>query len=84
MVTNQPIPAKGGSLIGATTVVWEDVYKGTNVMWRVPRNIRWNDSAEAFEDGRPYSGVSLNSFCRKAGSFNSATRSARGKLATAL
>ncbi len=44
MVTNNPIPAKGGSLIGATTVNWEDAYKGPNVMWRVPRNIRWNDN----------------------------------------
>ena len=50
MVTNNPIPAKGGSLIGATTVVWEDVYKGANVMWRVPRNIRWNDNVVVRED----------------------------------
>jgi membrane protease subunit (stomatin/prohibitin family) len=50
MVTNNPIPAKGGSLIGATTVNWEDVYKGPNVMWRVPRNIRWNDNIVVRED----------------------------------
>ena len=50
MVTNQPIPSKGGSLIGATTVNWEDVYKGTNVMWRVPRNIRWGDNIVVRED----------------------------------
>jgi len=50
MVTNNPIPAKGGSLIGATTVAWEDVYKGNNVMWRVPRNIRWNDNIVVRED----------------------------------
>ncbi len=50
MVTNNPIPAKGGSLIGATTVNWEDAYKGPNVMWRVPRNIRFNDNIVVRED----------------------------------
>ena len=50
MVTNNPIPAKGGSLIGATTINWEDVYKGTNVMWRVPRNIKWGDNIVVRED----------------------------------
>ncbi len=50
MVTNNPIPSKGGSLIGATTVNWEDAYKGPNVMWRVPRNIRWNDNIVVRED----------------------------------
>jgi membrane protease subunit (stomatin/prohibitin family) len=50
MVTNQPIPPKGGSLIGSTTIVWEDVYKGPNVMWRVPRNIRWNDNIVVRQD----------------------------------
>ncbi|MFZ1022511.1 MAG: SPFH domain-containing protein [Thermoplasmata archaeon] len=50
MVTNKPIPATGGSLIGATTVNWEDAYKGTNVMWRVPRNIRWGDNIVIRED----------------------------------
>lgn len=50
MVTNNPIPAKGGSLIGATTVNWEDAYKGNNVMWRVPRNIRWNDNIVVRQD----------------------------------
>ena len=50
MVTNNPVPAKGGSLIGATTVVWEDIYKGPNVMWRVPRNIRWGDNIVVRED----------------------------------
>lgn len=50
MVTNNPVPAKGGSLIGATTIAWEDVYKGPNVMWRVPRNIRWNDNIVVRED----------------------------------
>jgi membrane protease subunit (stomatin/prohibitin family) len=50
MVTNNPVPAKGGSLIGATTVVWEDVYKGPNVLWRVPRNIRWGDNVVVRQD----------------------------------
>ncbi|HEV2166016.1 MAG TPA: SPFH domain-containing protein [Thermoplasmata archaeon] len=50
MVTNNPIPAKGGSLIGATTINWEDAYKGDNVMWRVPRNIRWGDNVVVRED----------------------------------
>ena len=50
MVTNQPIPQKGGSLIGATTINWEDAYKGNNVMWRVPRNIRWNDNIVVRQD----------------------------------
>ncbi len=50
MVTNQPIPQKGGSLFGSTTINWEDVYKGNNVMWRVPRNIRLNDNVVVRED----------------------------------
>ena len=50
MVGNAPVPAKGGSLLGATTVAWEDVYKGTNVMWRVPRNIRYGDNIVVRED----------------------------------
>jgi membrane protease subunit (stomatin/prohibitin family) len=50
MVTNNPIPAKGGSLIGATTINWEDVYKGPNVIWRVPRNVRWNDNVVVRQD----------------------------------
>ncbi len=50
MVTNQPIPQRGGSFIGATTVNWEDAYKGNNVMWRVPRNIRWNDNIVVRQD----------------------------------
>jgi len=50
MVTNNPIPAKGGSLFGSTTVNWEDVYKGNNVMWRVPRNIKLNDNIVVRED----------------------------------
>jgi membrane protease subunit (stomatin/prohibitin family) len=50
MVTNTPIPAKGGSLFGSTTINWEDAYKGPNVMWRVPRNIRLNDNVVVRQD----------------------------------
>ncbi len=50
MVTNQPIPPKGGSLFGSTTVNWDDANKGPNVMWRVPRNIRLNDNIVVRED----------------------------------
>ena len=50
MVTNNPVPAKGGSLIGATTINWEDVYKGPNIMWRVPRNIHWGDNVVVRQD----------------------------------
>jgi membrane protease subunit (stomatin/prohibitin family) len=50
MVTNNPVPAKGGSLIGATTINWEDAYKGPNVLWRVPRNIHWGDNVVVRED----------------------------------
>jgi membrane protease subunit (stomatin/prohibitin family) len=50
MVTNKPVPPSGGSLIGATTINWEDVYKGPNVMWRVPRNIKWGDNVVVRED----------------------------------
>ena len=50
MVGNAPIPARGGSLFGSTTINWEDVYKGPNVMWRVPRNIRLNDNIVVRED----------------------------------
>ena len=50
MVTNNPVPAKGGSLIGATTINWEDAYKGNNVLWRVPRNIRWGDNVVVRQD----------------------------------
>ncbi len=50
MVTNQPIPPKGGSLFGSTTINWDDANKGPNVMWRVPRNIRLNDNIVVRED----------------------------------
>ena len=35
---------------GAATIIWEDAYKGPNVMWRVPRNIRLNDNVVVRED----------------------------------
>jgi membrane protease subunit (stomatin/prohibitin family) len=50
MVTNKPIPGKGGSLLGATTINWEDAYKGPNVMWRVPRNVHYGDNIVVRED----------------------------------
>ena len=50
MVTNRPIPSSGGSLLGSTTINWEDAFKGDNVMWRVPRNIRMNDNIVIRED----------------------------------
>jgi membrane protease subunit (stomatin/prohibitin family) len=31
-------------------MVWEDAYKGQNMMWRVPRNIRYNDNIVVRED----------------------------------
>lgn len=41
---------KQGSFFGAVTIIWEDANKGTNVMWRVPRNIRLNDNIVVRED----------------------------------
>lgn len=38
------------SIIGATTINWEDMNKRTNIMWRVPRNIRFNDNIVVRED----------------------------------
>jgi membrane protease subunit (stomatin/prohibitin family) len=39
-----------GSIIGAATVVWDDAEKRNNVMWKVPRNIRFNDNIVVRED----------------------------------
>ncbi len=39
-----------GSIIGATTVLWDDAEKRNNVMWKVPRNIRFNDNIVVRED----------------------------------
>ncbi|MGA2665646.1 MAG: SPFH domain-containing protein [Nitrososphaerales archaeon] len=44
------IPATGGSVIGSTTINWEDQFKQNNVMWKVPRNIRLNDNIVVRED----------------------------------
>jgi membrane protease subunit (stomatin/prohibitin family) len=41
---------KKGSVIGSTTVDWEDAQKRNNVMWKVPRNIRYNDNIVVRED----------------------------------
>lgn len=39
-----------GSVIGATTIAWDDNFKRGNIIWRVPRNIRWNDNIVVRED----------------------------------
>ena len=44
------IPATGGSVLGSTTIAWEDQYKRENVMWKVPRLIRLNDNIVVRED----------------------------------
>lgn len=38
------------SVIGAATFKWEDADKRNNIMYRVPRNIRWNDNIVVRED----------------------------------
>src|SRR5512136_3201770 len=38
------------SLIGSETFAWDDANKRGNIMWRVPRNIRWNDNIVVRED----------------------------------
>lgn len=40
----------GGSVLGATTFMWDDAAKGENVLFRIPRNIRWNDNVVVRED----------------------------------
>lgn len=35
---------------GRKTFYWEDANKGDNVMYRIPRNIRWNDNVVVRED----------------------------------
>lgn len=32
------------------TFYWEDAYKGENVMWKLPRNVQWNDNVVVRED----------------------------------
>jgi membrane protease subunit (stomatin/prohibitin family) len=38
------------SLLGNTTIVWEEAAKGNNLMWKVPRNIRLGDQIVVRED----------------------------------
>jgi membrane protease subunit (stomatin/prohibitin family) len=38
------------SLVGADTFNWDDRYKGENIMFRIPKNIRWNDNVVVRED----------------------------------
>jgi membrane protease subunit (stomatin/prohibitin family) len=38
------------SVIGAETFIWNDVDKRNNIMFRLPRNIRWNDNIVVRED----------------------------------
>jgi len=38
------------SIIGATTIAWDDAHKRGVIMWKVPRNIRLNDNIVVRED----------------------------------
>jgi len=38
------------SLIGSDTFIWDDANKRGNIMWKVPRNIRFNDNIVVRED----------------------------------
>jgi membrane protease subunit (stomatin/prohibitin family) len=40
----------GGSVLGSTTFMWDDAAKGENVLFRIPRNIIWNDNVVVRED----------------------------------
>jgi len=44
------IPATGGSVMGSTTIVWEDQFKEGSALWKAPRNIRLNDNIVVRED----------------------------------
>jgi membrane protease subunit (stomatin/prohibitin family) len=48
--TNTANPGTGGSVIGSTTIAWDDAQKQNNVMWKVPRLIRLNDNIVVRED----------------------------------
>jgi membrane protease subunit (stomatin/prohibitin family) len=39
-----------GNILGAATVTWDDAQKRNNIMWKVPRNIRFNDNIVVRED----------------------------------
>jgi membrane protease subunit (stomatin/prohibitin family) len=45
-----PVAPSGGSLLGSTTIAWDDANKEGSVLWRVPRNIRLNDNIIVRED----------------------------------
>jgi membrane protease subunit (stomatin/prohibitin family) len=40
----------GGSVLGSTTFMWDDAAKGENVLFRIPRNLIWNDNVVVRED----------------------------------
>jgi membrane protease subunit (stomatin/prohibitin family) len=48
--TNTANPGSGGSVLGSTTIAWDDAQKEGNVMWKVPRLIRLNDNIVVRED----------------------------------
>lgn len=48
--TNTANPGSGGSVIGSTTIAWDDAQKVNNIMWKVPRLIRLNDNIVVRED----------------------------------
>jgi membrane protease subunit (stomatin/prohibitin family) len=48
--TNTVNPGSGGSVLGSTTIAWDDAQKVSNVMWKVPRLIRLNDNIVVRED----------------------------------
>ncbi len=41
---------RGEGIAGSMTVAWDDQFKRTNIMWKVPRNIRMNDNIVVRED----------------------------------
>lgn len=43
-------PSTGGSVLGSTTIAWDNAQKVGNVMWKVPRLIRLNDNIVVRED----------------------------------
>jgi membrane protease subunit (stomatin/prohibitin family) len=47
---NPTTTGSGGSILGSTTFMWDDAAKGENVLFRIPRNIIWNDNVVVRED----------------------------------
>ena len=41
---------RGEGLTGSMTIAWDDQFKRGAIMWKVPRNIRWNDNIVVRED----------------------------------